>query len=179
MLGKRKSKSTGKNWGFFYIPGTTRDSGIFVTDEKEYIFSAFFKVLADEKGFRPPPLMLKHPDEAMNEYIRNYDLVAVLRDPEGNKICYSVNYLNKLPSEFTNRLRTYLQLMPDDTVLWSDSVSTDPQEAPARQVIYGQRPEKPPKRTKADVRKHWAHPAELKPEEMDYLSGKTKEPPPE
>ena len=179
MLGRQKSKSTGKFWGFFYIPGTTRDSGIFVTDDKGYIFSEFFKVLADEKGAQPPRLVLKHPDEAIDEYIRNYDLVAVLRDPDGNKICYSVNYLNKLPQGFTNRLRTYLQLMPDDTVLWSDSVLAEPQEAAARQVIYGQRPEKPPRKpTRADVRKHWAHPSELNQKERDYLSGKTQEPPP-
>lgn len=178
MLGKQKSKTRGKIWGFFYVPGTTRDSGIFTTDDKGYIFSEFFKILADEKGAKPPQLMLKHPDEAMDEYIRNYDLVAVLRDPEGNKICYSVNYLNKLPAAFTARLRTYLQLMPDDPVLWSDSVLRDPQEADARQVIYGQRPEKPPRKpTRAEVRRHWAHPSELSKPEMDYLTGKTEEPP--
>lgn len=178
MLGKRKSASRGVTWGLFYVPGQSRDSGIFVTDKSGYIFSEFFKTLAAEKNMELPPLVLKHPDQAVNEYVRNYEMVAVLRDPEGNKICYSVDYRNKLPSAFTARLRNFMQVMPDDTVLWSDDVLRDPQEAPAREVIYGQKPEKPPKKpSRADVRKQWAHPGELKPDEMDYLLGKTKEPP--
>jgi hypothetical protein len=177
MLGKRKSTSS-VTWGLFYIPRITRDNGIFVTDKGGYIFSNFFKALAAEKEMRLPPLVLKHPDEAANEYVRNYDMVIVLKDPEGTKICYSVEYRNKLPLAFADRIKTFMQVMPDDTVLWSDNVLKDPQEAPAREVIYGQKPEKPPRReTRADIRKKWAHPGELKPDELNYLLGKSQEPP--
>lgn len=178
MLGKRKSTSGSVTWGFFYIPRITRDAGIFATDKKGYIFTEFFKILAEEKGLDLPPLVMKHPDEAANEYVRNYGMVIVLRDPEGTNICYSVQYRNKLPTAFLDRLRTHGQLMPDNTVLWSDDVMKDPQEAPAREVIYGEKPQRraAARRTSATVRKDWAHPGELKPEEMDYLLGKDPDP---
>lgn len=179
MLGKRRSTSGSVTWGFFYIPRITRDAGIFATDKKGYIFTEFFKLLAEEKGMTLPPLVLKHPDEATNEYVRNYGMVIVLKDPEGTKICYSANYRNKLPTAFIDRLRVHGGVMPDDTVLWSDTVLKDPQEAPAREVIYGEKPERAPaakRRTAATVRKDWAHPSALKPEEMDYLLGKTPKP---
>jgi hypothetical protein len=179
MLGTQ-SKAAMPMWGFFYIPRVTRDSGLFVTDRKGYIFRELFRVLADEKGIRLPPLVLKHPDEAANEYIRNYDMVAILRDTEGTVVCYSVEYRNKLPQAFTDRLRTYLGLMPDSTVLWSDDIDHEPQEEPAREVIYGQKPEPPPKKpTRAQMRAKWAHPSELTQAQLDYLMGRTDEPPPD
>jgi len=177
MLGKQKS-SSGTTRGFFYLPGITRDNGIFAEDSHDYIFINFFKILAKEKGMELPPPMLEHPDNAFNEYLRNYGLVAVVLQPDGGKECYSVEYRNKLPAAFIDRVRAYLQVMPDDTVLWRDDAFNAPQEAPAREVIYGQRPEKPPRKpSRQDVRKHWAHPGGLSPEEMDYLTGKKKEPP--
>lgn len=181
MLGKRKTTSGSVTWGFFYIPRITRESGIFATDKKGYIFSEFFKLLADEKGLDLPPGVLKHPDEAANEYVRNYGMVIVLRDPEGTKICYSTRFRNKLPLAFTDRLRTHLQLMPDDAVLWSDDINVDPQEASAREVIYGEKPqahERVPgtRRTKAQIRKQWAHPTALNADEMNYLLGKSHDP---
>ena len=178
MLGKRNTTSGSVTWGFFYVPRITREAGIFATDKKGYIFSEFFKLLAEEKGVDLPPGVMKHPDEAANEYVRNYGMVVVLRDPEGTKICYSVNYRNKLPLSFTDRLRTHLQLMPDDTVLWSDDILKDPQEAPAREVVYGEKPqrEKVPRKSKAQLRKEWAHPTALNKGEMDYLLGKSDNP---
>lgn len=178
MLGKRKSTSGSVTWGFFLIPRITRENGIFATDKKGYIFTEFFKLLADEKGMDLPPGVMKHPDEAVNEYVRNYGMVIVLRDPEGTFICYSVKYRNKLPESFLARLRSHFHLMPDSSVLWSDDVLKDPQEAPAREVIFGEKPERDriPRKSRAQVRKEWAHPTALNTGEMDYLLGKTDNP---
>src|SRR4051812_12128221 len=105
-------KTPGLVWGFFYVPRVTRDGGIFTADKKGYIFSEFFKILADENGKPLPPLVLKHPDHALNEYIQNYGLVAVVRDHEGNRLCFSKSRCNTLPGEFTARLSSFLKLLP-------------------------------------------------------------------
>lgn len=180
MFGHGKTETHGSTWGLFYVPRMTRSSGIFVDDAGGgYVFSEFFKILAQEKNMTLPRLVVKFPDNAVNEYLRNYGMVAVVRDQEGNKMCWSVNYRNRLPLVFTDRLRAHFGLMPDDTVLWSDDVFREPREAPAREVVYGERPEKPPKKqTRAEVRKKWAKPDELSSHEWDYLSGKTEEEPP-
>src|SRR5208283_4295464 len=115
-------QSSGSIWGFFYISGTTRDSGIFTPDTEGYIFSEFFRILADEKGMELPPLVLKHPDEAVNEYLKNYGLVAFLWNTRANRFCFSNSRCNKLPTEFTDRLRNYAKLMPTDTVEWTDDI---------------------------------------------------------
>ena len=141
---RRLEQTSGSVWGFFYVPRTTRESGIFATDKKGYIFSEFFKILADEKGLELPPLALKHPDEAINEYLKNYGLVAVVRDHQGSKLCFSISRCNKLPTGFTDRLRTYLELMPSDTIQWSDDVFKEAQRVAASEVIYGMSPPPPP-----------------------------------
>lgn len=176
MLGNN-SKSGAATLAFFYIPEITRDSGIFVSDKDGYIFSEFFKILAEEKGTELPPSVLDHPDHAANDYVRNYNMVIVMKDASNAKICYSVDYVNKLPREFIDRIRNYLHLMPDDTVLWSDDVFKDPSEVSAREVIYGKKLERPSRETRADIRKKWAHPQALNQREMDYLTGKSDEPP--
>lgn len=174
MLGAQKS--SGQTRGLFYVPNVTFDIGLFVTDKNGYIFSEFFKQLASQKNIKLPPSVLEHPDNAANEYVRNYDMVIVLRTSDNTKVCYSAEYRNKLPSEFTEQLRRYLDIQRDDTVLWSDDIFKDPQEAPAREVIYGQKPEPPPKKpTRAQTRQKWAHPGGLSREEMDYLTGKSQD----
>lgn len=175
MLGRGKSKSNG-SMGLFYIPRMTRDGGIFTDDSGGYIFSQFFKTLADEKGVPLPRLALKMPDSALNEYVRNYGLVAVVRDHEGSTLVWSVNYLNRLPHAFTDRLRRSFGIMPDSTVLWSDDVFKEPKEMPAREVIFGERPEKPGRETKSQKQKKWANPSPLNKGEWDYLKGKSNSP---
>jgi len=60
-------------------PRVTRDA-VFTADKKGYIFSEFFKFWLTKSGKPLPPLVLKHPDHALNEYTQNYGLVAVVRD---------------------------------------------------------------------------------------------------
>lgn len=164
--------------GLFYVPRMTRESGIFTDDSGGYIFSEFFKILAQEKGLQLPRLALKMPDNALNEYVRNYNLVAVVRDGEGSTVCWSANYFNRLPLPFTDRLRRSFGIMPESTVLWSDDVFKEPQEVSAREVIFGQRLAKPEQRqTKAQIKKKWVSPGELSKNEWDYLSGKSPESP--
>lgn len=163
--------------GLFYVPRMTRENGIFTDDSGGYIFSQFFKILAEEKGVPLPPLALKLPDNALNEYVRNYGLVAVVRDHEGASICWSANYLNKLPLPFTDRLRRSFGIMPDDMVLWSDDVFKEPQSVSAREVIFGDRLKKQERPTKDQVKKKWVGPGELNKGEWDYLSGKSSESP--
>jgi len=140
----RLEKTSGCIRGFFYIPQTTRESGIFTTDGEGYIFSEFFRILADEKDMELPPLVLKHPDEAINEYLKSYGLVAVVQDQEKSIICFSSSRCNKLPTAFTDRIRTFLHLMPSDTTQWTDDVFKETQKAAASEVIYGTSPPSPP-----------------------------------
>lgn len=162
--------------GLFYVPRMTRDNGIFTDDSGGYIFSQFFKLLSEEKGLPLPRLVLKFPDNALNEYLRNYGLVAVVRDHEGSNLCWSVNYINRLPAPFTDRLRRSFGIMPDSTVLWSDDVFKEPKELPAREVIFGERTLEPRKETKREKKKKWYSPGPLKKDEWDYLSGKSDSP---
>lgn len=179
MLGRGKSQPRPVTRGFFYIPRVTGDAGIFAEDRgRSYIFKEFLKALSEWIDREFPSLVYKYPDRATNEYVKNYDMVAVLVDHEGNKVCYSVNYLNKLPQVFVDRIRSHLQIMPDDTILWADDVYSTPRPASAREVIYGQKPEKPPKNpTRRELAKKWQHPEALTPEEMSFLMGKPTEPP--
>jgi len=142
---RRFKKTRGSVWGFFYIPRITRESGIFASDKKDYLFSEFFKILAEEKEMKLPPLVLKHPDEATNEYLKNYGLVVVVRDhAEGNNICFSNSRCNKLPAEFTDRIRNNLKVMQSDVIQWSDDLLKQAQIATVREVIYGEPPPAPP-----------------------------------
>lgn len=178
MLGKSNSAKTGHTLGLFYIPRITRENGVFTSDANGYIFTEFFRIIAEEHGTQVPEMAVKQPDTMANHYVRNYAAVFILKTPDGENICYSVNYRNQLPSALTDRLRRVFELMPDDTVLWSDDVFKEPQSAPAREVLYGERPEKPPKReTRAAIQKRWAHPQALDQNELDYLNGKRTEPP--
>lgn len=179
MFGAKKSKpGPAPSGGFFYLPRLTRKDGIFVSDQQgEYLFTAFLKVLANETGSELQPNVLKHPDNAVNSYIRNFDLVLVMKDHEGRVICYSSSYTNRLPRAFTDQLRSHFNIGPDSDILWADDVFTEPQYASAREVLYGQKLEKPPtRRTREQIRRTWAHPQALSPKEMDYLLGRDEEP---
>jgi hypothetical protein len=179
MLGRSKPKSAITK-GYFYVPRQTREDGIFASDrDEDYIFVDFFKILARERGRQLPELVLKYPDNAINEYLKNYGLVIVMLDHEGNKFCYSRNYRNNLPTVFTDQIKSHLQIMPSDTVFWSDDIFKEPREVSAGEVIYGERISRPSSRkTLAQKQKDWAHPQELTKDELDYLSGKTNQPPP-
>lgn len=119
--------------------------------------------------------MLKHPDNAVNSYVQNYGLVIVMIDQDGRKVCYSSNYRNKLPEPFLDRVRSRMGVMPADTVLWADDVFKTPEPYPAREVVYGEKPEPPPKKpTRAQKRAQWAHPSPLNPEEINYLTGRSR-----
>lgn len=161
------------------MPEMTRPEGIFVNDNEGYIFSEFFKTIAQEGGVELPPAVLEHPDNAANAYVQNYGLVIVMQNPDRSFVCFSSNYLNKLPMQFTSRVRSHFGLMPTGKVFWSDDVFKEPEEFPARQVIYGQKPEPPPprapKQTKEQVRRRWANP-KLSQRELDYLKGERDEP---
>src|SRR5690242_14155389 len=144
MFGTKKSKrGPARSGGFFYLPRLTRKDGIFVSDTDDYLFSAFLKALANETGSQLPQSALKHPDNAVNSYIRNFGMVVVMKDHENRVICYSANYMNQLPNAFTDQLRSHFNIGPDSEILWSDDVFREPQYASAREVIYGQRLDKP------------------------------------
>jgi hypothetical protein len=177
MFGKKTKPGPAQSGGFFYMPRLTREEGIFVSDKGGYLFSEFLKVLSQESGSEIPPNALKHPDTAINNYVRNYGLIAVIKDHENRIVCYSASYLNRLPSAFTDQLRSLLRVVPDTEILWSDDVFKEPQYASAREVIYGQKLEKPPgRRTREQIRRTWAHPQALNKRELDFLSGKRDEP---
>ena len=182
MLGRRKNKKTSHepSWGLFYLPRVTSDQGIFAAEQADDIFTSFLRSLERYTGKRVPSVMYDHPDNAVNQYVVNYGLVVIMLDTDGNKVCYSSSYRNKLPMPFLDRVRSSMGLMPGDTVLWSDDVFRRPEEASAREVVYGEKPEKPPRKpTRAEVRTRWAHAKELGPDEMSYLMGKSEVPPDE
>jgi hypothetical protein len=183
MLGRGKRKKAApapkRARALFYIPRITADTGFFAEDQGDgYILAEILKALADRTGRALPALALQHPDTAVNEYVRNYNMVIVMLDHEGNKVCISADYRNQLPPSFVDRVRSFLQVMPDDTVLWAEDVFNTPRPAPAREVVYGQKPEKPPKSpTRKELAKKWQHPEALTPEEMSFLMGKSTKPP--
>lgn len=183
MLGRGKRKKAApapnRTRGLFFIPRITGDNGFFAEDRGDsYILTEILKAIADRTGHTMPDLVLKHPDNAVNEYVRNYGMVIVMVDHEGNKVCISSDYRNQLPPPFVDRVRAFLQIMPDDMVLWSEDVFNAPRPAPAREVVYGQKPEKPPKKpTRKELAVKWQHPEALSPEEMSFLMGKSTKPP--
>ena len=183
MLGRRKQKSKAApptpSQGLFWLPRIVSDSGVFFTDRGEsYIFAALLKSLAEYTGKPVAPLALQHADTAVNEYVRNYGMVIAMIDHEGHKLIISERQSPRLPVPFQDRIRSALQIMPDDTVLFSNDVFATPQPASAREVVYGERPQKPPKGpTRKETEKKWSHPEGLSPDEMAYLTGKSKKPP--
>lgn len=178
MLGRGKStnpESGIPSRGVFYIPRMTTEEGIFADGRSDYIFTDFLKEVELRIGKPFPAKALSAPDSTINELISNHGLVAVMID-QGKKYCYSYQYWNKLPQPFIDRVQS-IGVQPADTVLWSNDVFKEPQEGSAREVIYGQKPQKPPKRqTRAQVKKKWAEPQELTPEEMRFLMGQKDDP---
>lgn len=165
--------------GFFHVPRVTGERGLYADDRNGgYIFANFLKKFAEHTGRPMTALAKKMPDTAINEMVTNFGMVVVMKDHDGNKICFSTSYRPKLPQAFVERIRSDLNLMPTDVILWADNVFDEPQEAPAREVIYGERPEKPPKQPgRAQIAKKWQHPEALSPDEMSFLVGKSTKPP--
>lgn len=187
MLGRGKHKKAAsgpsqRSRALFFVPRITPPVGFFAEDKLGgggYIMAEILKALSDRTGHRLPPIALEHPDTAVNEYVRNYGMVIVMLDHEGNKVCLSTNYRNQLPAQFLDRVRNYLEIMPDDTVLWAEDLFNSPRPAPAREVVYGQKPEKPPKKpSRKEVAQKWQHPDALTPDELSFLMGKSKPPKP-
>jgi hypothetical protein len=181
MFGK-PSKGSGNTRGLFYMPRFTNPGGIYASDNAGYIFNEFFIQFDKITQQNMAKMTANHPDDAVNNLIQNYDFVAVILDYEGNKICYSLRPANRLPTEFTDRVRSVLDIMPNDTVLWADDVFNTPQEATAREVIFGQKakrsspphPPRPPSKAslRKEAEKRWAHPDALSKDELDFLMGK-------
>jgi hypothetical protein len=157
----------------------TGDAGAFFEDVGQtYVFEALLRSLEQYTRQKFPEQVYEHPDHAVNEYVRNYGMVIAMIDHEGNKTLISPKYWLKIPPAFQDRIRSFLQIMPDDTVLWAEDVFKTPQPAPARETIYGERPEKPSKApSRKATEKKWQHPDALTPEEMSFLTGKSTKPP--
>ncbi len=173
MLGRGKQKGSKAipAFGVFYIPRFTSEQGIFADGTKDYIFVDFIKAIQKLSGRQLPSMALTKPDSVVNEYVKNYGLVAVVVDGSAKQV-FSYNFRNKLPQGFIDRVRS-IGVMPDDTVLWAKDVFNEPQPLPAREVIYGEKPQKMPKgMTRDQVRAKWANPQELTPDELRYLMGK-------
>lgn len=179
MLGRGKYRSLSRDsWGLFYLPRITGDQGLFAAEGFEDLFTGFLRALEKFTRQPVPKLMYDRPDDAINSYVQNYDMVIVMIDTDGQKRCYSVSPRNQLPTPFLDRVRATMGVQPSDVVLWSDSVFKAPREASAREVIYGHKPEKPPRRlTKAERKAKIAQGDPLSPDELDYLTGKSQEPP--
>jgi hypothetical protein len=179
MLGRGKHHKTNRqSWGLFYLPRVTADQGIFAAEGVEDIFTAFLRAMERYTSRRIPQPMYDHPDNAVNSYVKDYGLVIVMLDQDGTKLCYSANPRNRLPVAFLDRVRSTMAVMPSDIIRWSDDVFKTPEEVSAREVVYGEKPEKPPRKlTKAEKRAKWAQPVTLTPEEVAYLTGKSKTPP--
>jgi len=160
--------------GVFYIPRITPNSGLFFEDRGEtYVFAALLKALSSFTGRAFPAIVFEHSDTAVNEYVTNYGMVIGMTDHEGNKTVISAQYRNNLPSLYVDRLRSFLQFMPGDIVLWAKNVFDTPQPAPAKEVVYGEKPEQSPRRlSKTEIAAKWQHPDALSSGEMDYLTGK-------
>ena len=152
MLGRksRRKPSGMSSVALFYMPRGTQEAGLFAEDSKGYIFAEILKRLAASAGQAVPRQVLKQPDQTINSLVRNNGLVIFLRDHEGNKSVYSANYRNKLPAAFANRIRGW-EVYPDDEILWSSDVFTTPRRGSAREVIWGEKLEGPPKPTKAQI----------------------------
>jgi hypothetical protein len=179
MLGRGKiyeTEETNRTVGFFYSPMIGPDTGIMVTDENGYIFTEYVIALG-KHGNELPPIVLEHPDEFVNELIRNYDLVVVTYNWEGDKMCFSRKHRNRLPRQLLELIR-FAQVMPADTILWADDVFKTPEPALAREVIYGERPERDEqeRQRKSSIASKWQHPDALSSEEMDLLTGKESNP---
>lgn len=169
MLGSGKSSSKSSyTWGLFYIPRITPEGGLFADDHQgsRYIFTEVLRSLGNYVDRKFGANILRHSDTAVNEYVRNYGMVLLMLDHERRKLCFSASYRPKLPQPFIDRVRETLRIMPDDTLLWADDVFKEPQEAPAREVLYGERLAKPPRQSAR------RHPEALSASELDYLTGK-------
>lgn len=179
MLGKGK-KHHGyqpKSVGLFLVPRVTPTTGLFAAENGDDLFTAFLKHFGEFSGSPPSEAALQHPDTAVNELVKNYGAVVVIVDRSGSKLCYSSSYRNQLPTDFTDRLRQ-IGVMPADSVYWSSDVFTQGQPYPAREVLWGELPNKPPKApSRREVAKRWQHPEELTPDELRFLMGKEQEPP--
>jgi hypothetical protein len=168
--GKKKSSKATPAYGVFYLPRFTSEQGVFADGSKDYIFVDFLKEIQKLSGRDFPPMALTKPDTVVNEYVKNYGLVAVVVDGSAKQV-FSYTFRNKLPQQFMDRVQS-IGVMPDDTVLWANDVFNEPQPLPAREVIYGQKPEKLPKGlTRNQTRAKWANPQELSPDELRYLMG--------
>jgi len=142
MLGRRP-KHVGLTRGLFYLPRVTGDSGLYADDrEGRYLFSDFFKELAEFTDVPRSRLSKERPDAAINFLIQNHGLVVVCKDHERNFYCYSLRYQNKLPEPFLDRVRGSLLLLPSQTVFWADDVFKEPQQGSAREIVFGERLEK-------------------------------------
>jgi len=182
MLGKKsrrkaKAQAGGPSLALFYIPRMTSEQGLTADDRSGYIFEQVLKRLGEFTNVRMPPELLQGSDKAINVYIRNYGMVLLLVDHEDNRIFYSANYKNKLPTVFTDRVRRDFNVLPDSQILWASDVYVTPRQAPAREVIWGEKLQGPPKETRTQKKEKWQHPEGLSPEELDYLMGKKKQPP--
>lgn len=159
-----------------YAPRMTDDAGVLADDSRDYIFTEVLRKMSAARGQSFPDEALREPDKAVNFFIRNYNAVLALVDHEGSQIFYSANYRNKLPVVFTDRVRRELNISPDSEILWASDVYVTPRPASAREVIWGQKLSVP-KETRAQKKQKWEHPEALTPEELDYLTGKSKKPP--
>jgi hypothetical protein len=152
-LRRRRGKKVGQtsSWGLFYLPRVTTDAGIFAAEGEQDIFAEFFLSLARYTSWRTDlpvtadhPAIMRHPDTAINALVVDYGLVIIMIDHDKKPVCFSANYLNRLPPDFLERIRSKMRVMPSHIVLWADNVFKTPRACPAQEVIYGQRMEKPP-----------------------------------
>lgn len=178
--GKKGQPPRPRASGLFVVPRVTPTTGLYFAESPtEDVFTNLIKRLGEYGQNPPSPAALKHPDTAVNALIQDYNGVIVLIDGDGRKLCYSLNYRNKLPVSFTDRLRSDLGIMPSDTIIWADDVFQDNGKSGlAMEIIWGETRSQPPRPSRTDAAQKWLHPDELSPEELNYLMGKSEEPPP-
>ena len=161
--------------GYFYSPSLTGTRGIFVDDRKRYLFHQFLIDLAKSLG-QPAP-STEPPGDMINKMIQSQGLIAVVRGYDGRLGCFSKNPHNQVPPAFADQLQKIFRLKETDSVEWSSNVTISGKPMPADEVLFGASSSSAgttsgasaPKQTLAQK---WQHPAELSPEEMDYLTGK-------